>query len=185
MANSSLIFVMRNDFRVLNLPNLYHPQHFYYMDSNAQVMEGFYTCFGQRDWQGMTALYSDDIVFSDPAFGVLQGGEAKAMWEMLCKGAKDFSLSFSDIQIDGEYGTCQWVAQYTFSGTGRRVTNRIKAHMRFADGHIIEHTDEFSLYRWMRMALGLPGTLLGWSGLMQRKVQRGARERLRQFMQRR
>lgn len=57
--------------------------------------------------------------------------------------------------------------------------------MRLADGKIIEHTDEFSLYRWMRQALGLPGILLGWSGFMQNKVRRGARQKLQQFMQRR
>jgi ketosteroid isomerase-like protein len=152
------------------------------MNTNEQIIERFYTCFAQLDWQGMAALYSDDIIFSDPAFGVLQGAEAKAMWEMLCKNAKDFSLTFSEVQADEEYGTCQWVANYTFSATGKRVTNHIKAHMRFANGQIIEHTDEFSLYRWMRMALGLPGTLLGWSSFMQKKVKNGARQRLQQFI---
>lgn len=155
------------------------------MNTNEQVMEQFYTCFSQMDWQGMTALYSDDIIFSDPVFGVLQGDEPKAMWEMLCKQAKDFSLTFSNIEADEEYGTCNWVATYTFSATGKKVTNQIKAHMRLADGKIIEHTDEFSLYRWMRQALGLPGILLGWSGFMQNKVRRGARQKLQQFMQRR
>lgn len=155
------------------------------MNTNEQVMEQFYTYFSQMDWQGMTALYSDDIIFSDPVFGVLQGDEPKAMWEMLCKQAKDFSLTFSNIEADEEYGTCNWVATYTFSTTGKKVTNQIKAHMRLADGKIIEHTDEFSLYRWMRQALGLPGILLGWSGFMQNKVRRGARQKLQQFMQRR
>lgn len=155
------------------------------MNTNEQVMEQFYTYFSQMDWQGMTALYSDDIIFSDPVFGVLQGDEPKAMWEMLCKQAKDFSLTFSNIEADEEYGTCNWVAAYTFSATGKKVTNQIKAHMRLADGKIIEHTDEFSLYRWMRQALGLPGILLGWSGFMQNKVRRGARQKLQQFMQRR
>jgi ketosteroid isomerase-like protein len=154
------------------------------MNANEQIIERFYTCFSKLDWQGMAALYSDDIIFSDPAFGVLQGAEAKAMWEMLCKQAKDFSLTFSKVEADEEYGTCQWVANYTFSATGKKVTNHIKAHMRLADGKIIEHSDEFNLYRWMRMALGLPGTLLGWSGFMQKKVKNGARQKLQQFMER-
>lgn len=155
------------------------------MNDNEQIIQRFYTCFAQLDWQGMTALYSDDIVFSDPAFGVLQGAEAKAMWEMLCKRAKDFSLSFGEVEADGEYGTCRWVASYTFSATGRKVTNHIKAHVRLANGKIIEHSDEFSLYKWMKMALGWRGALLGWSGFMQRKVQTTAREGLRKFMQHR
>jgi ketosteroid isomerase-like protein len=154
------------------------------MNTNEQIIERFYTCFAQLDWEGMTALYSDDIIFSDPVFGLLQGAEAKAMWEMLCKQAKDLTLTFSEVRADDEYGTCQWVANYTFSATGKKVTNRIKAHMRLVDGKIIEHTDEFGLYRWMRMALGLPGTLLGWSGFMQKKVKNGARQKLQQFMER-
>ncbi|MEI2757691.1 MAG: nuclear transport factor 2 family protein [Chitinophagaceae bacterium] len=69
-----------------------------------------------------------------------KGEEVRAMWKMLCQNAKDFSLSFSNIQhLDDEYATCQWTASYTFSKTGRRVVNNIKAYMRFADGKIIEH----------------------------------------------
>ena len=62
------------------------------MQTNAEVINRFYTAFQQKDYQGMNACYSDDIVFSDPAFGLLRGEEAKYMWEMLCKNAKDFSL---------------------------------------------------------------------------------------------
>ena len=51
---------------------------------------------------------------------------------MLCKNAKDFSLTFSNIQLlDEEYATCNWVATYTFSKTGRKVVNNIKAFMSF------------------------------------------------------
>ncbi len=47
--------------------------------------------------------------------------------------------------------------------------NKIKAHIRIADGKIIEHTDEFDIYKWSRQALGLPGILLGWSGYLKIK----------------
>jgi ketosteroid isomerase-like protein len=152
------------------------------MNENEKLIHGFYTCFQQLDWKGMTALYSDDIVFSDPGFGVLQGAEAKAMWAMLCGRAKNWSLQFGEVQADEEYGTCKWIANYTFGKTGRPVQNHIKAYMRFADGKIIEHTDEFNLYKWMRMALGIPGTLLGWTGFLQKKVRSGAMQQLEDFM---
>jgi ketosteroid isomerase-like protein len=152
------------------------------MNSNEQIMSRFYTCFQQLDWQGLNALYSDDIVFSDPAFGLLKGDEVRAMWEMLCKRAKDFSLTFSEVTADEEYGTCKWVAEYTFAKTGRRVKNRIKAHMRFADGKIIEHSDAFRLSKWCAMALGVPGILFGRTAFLQNKVRKQAKEGLVQFM---
>lgn len=153
------------------------------MQTNEQVITKFYSAFQQRDAATMNSCYSDDIVFSDPAFGLLRGEEVKAMWEMLCKNAKDFSLSFSNIQLlDEEYATCNWTATYTFSKTGRKVVNHIKAFMKLKDGKIIEHSDGFKLSKWAAQALGLPGMLLGWTGFMKRKIQKNARKSLEVYM---
>lgn len=153
------------------------------MSTNEQVITKFYSAFQQRDADTMNSCYSDDIVFSDPAFGLLQGQEVKAMWEMLCKNAKDFSLSFSNIQLlDEEYATCNWVATYTFSKTGRRVVNNIKAYMKLKDGKIIEHSDAFKLSKWASQALGIPGVLFGWTNFMKRKIQKTARQSLEKYM---
>ena len=154
------------------------------MEINAEVISKFYTAFQQLDYQTMNSCYSDDIVFNDPAFGLLRGDEAKSMWEMLCKNAKNFSLTFSNIQLlDEEYATCNWVATYTFSKTGRKVVNNIKAFMRLKDGKIIEHSDGFKLSKWAAQALGLPGVLLGWTGFMKRKIQKNARKNLVTFIE--
>jgi ketosteroid isomerase-like protein len=151
------------------------------MNANEKLMKDFYTALDKRDWQAMADCYSPDVIFNDPAFGVLQNGDPQRMWEMLCRQAKDLRVEVSNIHSDEEYGTCNWVAQYHFSATGRRVENHIKAYMRFADGKIIEHTDEFNLYKWSGMALGLPGWLLGWSGFMQRKIRARALGNLEKF----
>jgi ketosteroid isomerase-like protein len=153
------------------------------MAPNETIITQFYTAFQQLDYKGMRACYSPDIVFSDPVFGLLNAAETNAMWEMLCTNARDFSLSFGNIQLlDEEYATADWVAVYTFSATGRKVVNRIKAHMRLKDGLIIEHSDAFPLYRWTRQAFGIPGLLFGWSSFMQNRIQLKARLRLRKFM---
>lgn len=155
------------------------------MQTNEAVITKFYTAFSQRDPVTMNSCYAADIVFSDPAFGLLKGDEVRAMWEMLCANAKDFSLVFSNIQLlDAEYATCQWTATYTFSGTGRRVVNHIKAFMRLKDGLIIEHSDGFRLSKWAAQALGWKGALFGWMGWMQRKIQQKARKNLAAFMER-
>ena len=102
---------------------------------------------------------------------------------MLCRNAKNFSLTFSDIELlDEEYATCKWVANYTFSKTGNRVTNNIKAFMRLREGKIIEHSDAFRLSTWIGQALGLKGVLFGWTGFMKRAVQNNARRNLLRFM---
>ena len=153
------------------------------MNGNEQIITRFYTAFAQLDYRTMQQCYSADAIFNDPVFGILQGAEVGAMWEMLCRNAKDFSLTFSDIRLlDEEYATCQWVAVYTFSATGRRVANHIKAHLRIQDGVITEHTDQFHFWKWSRQALGLPGVLLGWSAYIQNKVRNRARKNLEKFM---
>jgi len=154
------------------------------MNNNEQLINTFYTAFSKLDAATMNSCYSDDIVFFDPVFGVLRGNEARCMWEMLCKNAKDFSLTFGNIiHLDEEYSTCDWVATYTFSKTGKKVVNRIRANMKFANGKIIEHSDAFSLHRWAAQALGFSGWLLGWNTFFQNKIKNGAKKNLLHYMQ--
>ena len=136
------------------------------MQTNEDVIRRFYTAFQQLDHKTMNACYNDEIVFSDPVFLLLKGEEVKSMWEMLCTSARDFSLSFSNIQLlDEEYATCNWTATYTFSKTGNRVVNNIKAFMKLKDGKIIEHSDAFRLSTWIGQALvGRGDCLAGWAG---------------------
>jgi len=154
------------------------------MNANEALITKFYSAFQKLDYATMQSCYSEGAVFNDPAFGILEGDEVRAMWEMLCKNAKDFKLSFSNIQLlDDEYCTCNWTANYIFSRTGRKVTNNIKAHMRIQEGLITEHTDQFDIWKWSRQALGLSGTLLGWSNFMKVKIRKMARKNLQKFME--
>ena len=154
------------------------------MNNNNEVIKNFYSAFQQLDHIKMNQYYSDDIVFFDPVFGLLKGDEAKYMWEMLCKNAKDFSLTFGNIiALDEEYSTCDWVATYTFSKTSKTVVNKIKANMRFENGKIIEHSDAFSIHKWSKQALGLTGELFGWNSFFQRKIKNQAKRNLINFIQ--
>jgi ketosteroid isomerase-like protein len=154
------------------------------MNDNTQLIEKFYTAFQQLDYATMNSCYSDDIVFFDPVFGLLRGQEATCMWEMLCKNASNFSLTYGNIiALDEEYSTCDWVATYTFSKTGKTVVNKIKANMRFAEGKIIEHSDAFSLHKWSKQAFGIIGVLFGWNSIFQNKIKNQAKKNLLKFMQ--
>ena len=154
------------------------------MKPNEELLDRFYSAFQRLDYEVMQDCYSEDAVFSDPVFGLLKGNEVRAMWEMLCKNAKDFSLTYSDIELlDEEYATCKWIASYTFSKTGRKVINNIKAFVRIENGKIIEHSDGFRLSTWIGQALGWKGILFGWTNTMKKAVQKQARKNLDQFMQ--
>ena len=151
--------------------------------TNTELVTRFYSAFQNLDYATMQDCYSDEVIFQDPAFGVLNGIEAKSMWEMLAKNAKNFSLSFSDIKAeDDEYITCKWVARYTFSATGRNVVNRIQAYIRVQNGKITEHTDHFNFWSWARQATGISGWLLGWSAFFQSQVRSQAKANLKKFM---
>ena len=154
------------------------------MDTPSQLISKFYTSFQELDSRGMNSCYSEDIVFFDPMFELLQADQARAMWRMLCKNARDFSLTFSNIQdLGDDYYTCDWDATYTFSATGRKVVNNVKAHMKIDGGKIIEHSDGFSLHKWSTQAMGLSGKLLGWNSFFQRKIKNKARRNLLKFME--
>ncbi len=152
------------------------------MNSNEELIRKFYSALQQLDYKTMKDCYAGEAIFYDPVFETLINEEIWAMWEMLCKNAKDFELTFSEVEADEEYGTCSWVASYTFSKTNRKVVNRIKAHMRFRDGKIIEHTDQFNLWTWSEQALGIYGKLFGWSVFIQKRIKNSAQDNLAKFM---
>ncbi len=153
------------------------------MHQNQQLIEKFYRSFQKRDYKGMAECYHPEVEFSDPIFQNLKGVRATAMWQMLCERGKDLTLTFANIQADDQRGSADWVANYSFSATGRHVENKVKAAFRFKDGKIIEHHDSFDLWKWATMALGLKGRLLGWLPLVQRSIQKQGVQGLDQFMQ--
>jgi ketosteroid isomerase-like protein len=130
--------------------------------ANAARIERFYASFAQRDPAGMLACYHPAVTFSDPVFPALDARGVAAMWTMLCERGKDLEIVVSDIAADAIAGRAHWVANYTFSATGRKVMNRIDAAFEFRDGLIVRHVDKFNLWRWSAMALGAKGVFLGW-----------------------
>ncbi len=138
-----------------------------------QLIDKFYIAFTQLDAETMASGYHPDIVFHDPAFGVLKGEKVGNMWRMLCASQKDknMTVTYDNVVVDGQRGSANWEAHYVFSKTGRKVHNKIEAQFEFKDGLIYKHTDSFDLHRWAGQALGFSGKVLGWSGFFQKKLQ--------------
>jgi len=150
--------------------------------SATEVAKSFYDAFARLDGGAMAACYADDVRFSDPVFRDLRGDEAKAMWRMLCSQAKDLRIDYRVVDEHPGGVTVAWDAYYTFSKTKRPVKNQVRAHMTVKDGVITSHRDDFSFWRWSSQALGLPGKILGWTPLLQKKVQATAAQSLAAFM---
>ena len=153
------------------------------MEENKKTIESFYSAFQRKDWQTMQSCYHNEILFSDPVFRNLKGPEAKAMWHMLALAGKDLALTFKNITADASSGSCDWDAHYSFSRTGRKVHNIIQARFEFKDGKIIKHTDSFDLWKWTSMALGISGSLLGWTPIIQSKIRETADKNLKKFIE--
>ena len=150
--------------------------------SNDQLIERFYAAFSARNGAGMSACYSSDATFSDPVFPDLRGREVGGMWRFLTGRSNDLEVSLLEHESDGSRGSAHWVAHYTFTQTGRKVVNDVRATFRFEGGLIADHRDDFSFQRWAGQALGPVGVLLGWTPMLRSSVRRQARSGLERFL---
>jgi hypothetical protein len=150
---------------------------------NEAVIQQLYASLSKKDGDGMASCYAEKCQFQDPVFGRLHNEEVSAMWQMLTKRAKgNVDVSIHKISTSGNKGTASITASYEFSKTGRMINNHIHASFVFENGKITQQKDEFDLWKWSRMALGMPGVLLGWSPLIQNKIRFNASDSLRKFM---
>jgi len=152
------------------------------MNKKEELIKTFYSAFMKRDYKTMQECYHKDIQFSDPVFQNLDGKKVKAMWHMLCENGKDLQISFGNIGVFDNSAKVRWKAVYTFSKSNKIVHNAIDAQFYFKDELIVQHLDTFDLWCWARMALGINGVILGWSGFMQNKIRQMAMKQLEHFI---
>lgn len=151
----------------------------------GDIIRQLYSAMDAHDGDAMAALYAPGARFEDPVFGPLTGEQAGDMWRMLTSRSKDLRVELAEHAAEGDSGSARWIARYTFTPTGRPVTNDISASFRFEDGLIVEHTDRFSFYRWARQALGPLGLLLGWAPPLRLALRRRALKDLARFSRKR
>lgn len=149
---------------------------------HEELLVKFYSALAKLDSQTMQECYHPESTFTDPVFGELTHEETLAMWDMLCKRAENFSLTYNDVKADDLKGSCHWEATYTFSKTKRTVHNSIDSEFEFKEGLIYRQKDTFDLWKWSRQALGTVGLLLGWFAPFQYKIREEALLSLRNRM---
>jgi ketosteroid isomerase-like protein len=151
------------------------------MHPHESRIREFYSAFAARDAEGMARCYHPEVFFSDPVFPRLHGAEAGDMWRMLLARATDLRVTLDEASADDAGGRAKWTARYTFSRTGRPVTNRVEAMFAFRDGLIARHYDRFSFWKWAAQALGPAGRALGWFAPLKWKVRKDAATALDRF----
>ncbi len=158
------------------------------MKANRSTMTRFYRALANLDPDVMASCYAPDVRFQDEVFALEGRDQVMAMWCMLCESAKangraDWKLNYRVISVDADNGRLYWSAYYRFGKVQRPVHNRIHSTFCFnAIGQITEHHDNFDFWRWSRQSMGLPGMLLGWSGLLRRQVRSKALEGLNRYI---
>ena len=152
--------------------------------TNKELLSKFYTAFAEGNAQGMVDCYHPNIVFQDPAFGILKGERAVKMWEMLLsQKSAATTIGFDNVRTTNDFGSVDWVAKYVFGPKKRKVVNHVHADFKFKDGKIIEHTDTFDIWKWSSQAMGTIGSLFGWTSFMKNKIQQKTNKQLDRFME--
>lgn len=155
------------------------------MDGNKALIEKFYTAFQQSDVPAMQNCYAENSLFSDPVFSNLNTEQTRSMWAMLINRGKDMRIEFKNVTGNSVGGTAEWTAYYTFSATGNKVVNRIKASFVIENGKIVRHNDRFNFYKWAAQAMGFTGLLLGWTAFLKKKISISAQKNLEVYMRNR
>jgi ketosteroid isomerase-like protein len=151
--------------------------------TNQELIHKFYTSFSNGNIKEMIECYHEDITFQDPVFGRLEGERAMKMWEMLLSiKNQDTTVTFDNIQSNSDNGKVNWVANYSYGKTKRKVTNKVSAQFKFKDGKIIEHIDSFDLWKWTKQAMGIAGYLIGWTPFLKSKIQATTNKRLDNYI---
>lgn len=148
------------------------------------TIDRLYTAMNAGDGDAMAACYTPDATFEDPAFGHLEDGRGQAMWRMLC-GRAGGNLKVTVVERKAEAGgtgTAHWLADYTFTDTGRQVHNDVRASFVFRGGLISAHRDRFDLRVWGGQALGTVPGLLGYTPILGLMVHRKTAKSLDAFI---
>ena len=150
--------------------------------NHQEIVRAFYSSFEKKDAEGMVSHYHPQVLFKDPAFGVLEGEEASDMWRMLIsKGGANLKVELLETSGSDDAVKARWRAHYEFGKNKRKVVNEISATFEFRDGKIIQHIDEFDLWKWAVQAMGISGRLLGWTTFFKKKVRSRALRQLQKF----
>ena len=147
------------------------------------TLEKYYENLASGNIDALKNLYHPEVTFKDPVFK-LQALEVWVMWKMLFSSGKSpIKIIYRDIIVNENMGSALWIADYTFSKTGRKVKNVIYSSFEIKDGKIFKQTENFDFQLWMKQAFGPFGTILYYIPFFKKILQKKAKKNLIQYMQ--
>jgi SnoaL-like domain len=130
------------------------------MHRNTVLLEKFYKSVQDHDHLATAECYHPNATFKDIAFDLREKKMIQAMWHMI--GATDLQISYKVEGANEHDGTARWVADYTFTDSGRKVHNDLRSKFVFKDGLILRQVDDCDPWKWGMQALGPVKGLFSW-----------------------
>jgi steroid delta-isomerase-like uncharacterized protein len=132
-------------------------------DPDAAVAEKWIAAWNSHNPDKMLALFTDDIVYEDVAFGEVSHGSAElrkfAASEF--EGVPDLELKLLRADIHGGHGTIEWTFSGTDKGvfkTGKKFSVRGVSVIEMRNGKISRNLDFYDVATIMRQVGQLPRT---------------------------
>jgi hypothetical protein len=158
--------------------------------NNINLVQKFFSCYQNHDFQGMHHCLAENIKFSDFAYDI-QGVQVKAMWHLFCISylTRTNPVNVPEFEI-GQATEDTVSAKYRVSYVyeDKPVDYFIEADFKIQDNKIVEQKDKFgsiSTFEFIKMAFGFPLQLLAvepLDRLLRVLINKKVMEKLDRFM---
>ena len=102
--------------------------------NTKEIAIKFYDAFASADVETLKKLYDEKLIFNDEIFVGLNYEETIKMWSSLLIGNKDMSIKYTIKEYSENKVKVEWIADYLFSASRRKVRNVIIANMEIENG---------------------------------------------------
>ena len=99
-----------------------------------EIATKFYDAFASADIEILKNLYDEKLIFNDEIFVHLNYEETIKMWSSLLVGNKDMSIKYIIKEYSENKVKVEWIAEYLFSASKRKVRNVFIAYMDIENG---------------------------------------------------
>ena len=131
--------------------------------TGAALAEKWIAAWNSHDPDKMLALFTDDVVYEDVAFGEVSHGKAelRKFFVLEIEGVPDLELKLERADIRGGHGTIEWTFSGTDKGvykTGKKFSVRGVSVIDLRGGKISRNVDYYDAATIMHQVGVLPNT---------------------------
>ena len=150
------------------------------MHPNQAAVQMFLKAQESKDPVRLGHALQMDSVLQEPLAGELEGIHVFAWWQMLWR-FRNHGVTIVSSEASPTQGSAVWKMGYTHPATRRALIVTVKSEFEFKLNKISMQRDRYSVYGFLKQAMGTQGTLLGWLPPLHWVLRSAARERLDEF----